>query len=140
MARDQLQTLTEPMYYILLSLYEENYGYEIMESVKEISNSRVEVGPGTLYPILARFEKEDIIRLISSEGRRKNYIITELGKGILDEELNRLRTLVLDGESYSNEKAPILEEEKKELIEKEQALEKEEVLVFKRPKDESFLY
>ena len=139
MAREQLQTLTEPMYYILLSLYEENYGYEIMESVKEISNNRVEVGPGTLYPILARFEKEDIIRLISSEGRRKNYIITELGKGILDEELNRLRTLVLDGESYSNKKAPILEE-KKELIEKEEVLEKKEVLVFKRPKDESFLY
>ena len=139
MARDQLQTLTEPMYYILLSLYEENYGYEIMESVKVISNNRVEVGPGTLYPILARFEKEDIIRLISSEGRRKNYIITELGKGILDEELNRLRTLVLDGESYSNKKGPILEE-KKELIEKEKVLEKEEVLVFKRPKDESFLY
>ena len=139
MARDQLQTLTEPMYYILLSLYEENYGYEIMESVKEISNNRIEVGPGTLYPILARFEKEDIIRLISSEGRRKNYIITELGKGILDEELNRLRTLVSDGESYSNKKAPILEK-KKELIEKEEVLEKKEVLVFKRPKDESFLY
>lgn len=133
MAREQLQTLTEPMYYILLSLYEENYGYEIMESVKEISNNRVEVGPGTLYPILARFEKENIIKLVSSEGRRKNYIITELGKGILGEELNRLKTLVTDGESFSSGRAKILEEEK--IVE----VGKEEV-VFKRPKDESFLY
>lgn len=133
MARDQLQTLTEPMYYILLSLYRENYGYEIMESVKEISNNRIEVGPGTLYPILARFEKEDIIKLTSSEGRRKNYIITELGKDILDEELNRLRTLVLDGESYSSGRASILEEEKSEEVDTEE-------VVFKRPKDESFLY
>lgn len=134
MARDQLQTLTEPMYYILLSLYKENYGYEIMESVKEISKNRVEVGPGTLYPILARFEKEDIIKLTSSEGRRKNYIITELGKDTLNEELSRLRNLVLDGEVYSGENSPIVEEEEKTQVE-----EKKEV-VFKRPKDESFLY
>lgn len=104
MAREQLQTLTEPMYYILLSLYDENYGYEIMESVKTISNNRVEVGPGTLYPMLARFEKENIIKLVSSEGRRKNYMITDLGKELLDEELTRLKTLVLDGELYSKEK------------------------------------
>lgn len=132
MAREQLQTLTEPMYYILLSLYEENYGYEIMESVKAISNNRIEVGPGTLYPILARFEKEDIIKLVSSEGRRKNYIITGLGKSLLDEELNRLRTLVLDGESYSRGKAPIVAEKAEEV--------KKEEVVFKRPKDEFFLY
>lgn len=132
MAREQLQTLTEPMYYILLSLYEENYGYEIMESVKKISNNRIEVGPGTLYPILARFEKEDIIKLVSSEGRRNNYIITELGKGLLDEELNRLRTLVIDGESYSSGKAAIVEEKTEEV--------KKEEVVFKRPKDEFFLY
>lgn len=130
MAREQLQTLTEPMYYILLSLYDENYGYEIMESVKTISNNRVEVGPGTLYPMLARFEKENIIKLVSSEGRRKNYMITDLGKELLDEELTRLKTLVLDGELYSKEKPT-----KKELEE----VQKEEV-VFKRLKDDSFLF
>ncbi len=128
MAREQLQTLTEPMYYILLSLYKENYGYEIMESVKEISNNRVEVGPGTLYPILARFEKEDIIKLVSSEGRRKNYIITDMGKEILEEEVIRLKNLVSDGELH---KSKINEEDKEET--------KEET-IFKRPKDEFFLY
>ena len=139
MAREQLQTLTEPMYYILLSLYKENYGYEIMESVKEISNNRVQVGPGTLYPILARFEKEDIIELTLSQGRRKNYIITELGKGILDEELERLRRLVIDGESYSSGKKVVVQ--KKEKLEEEIDTEGEtEQVIFKRPKDESILY
>ncbi len=133
MARDQLQTLTEPMYYILLSLYEENYGYEIMESVKEISNNRVEVGPGTLYPILGRFEKEDIIKLVSSEDRRKNYIITELGKELVEEELVRLRKLVADGDLYSTRNEDLKEEEKIEEV-------KEKEVVFKRPKDEFFLY
>lgn len=124
MARDQLQTLTEPMYYILLSLYEENYGYKIMESVKEISNNRVEVGPGTLYPMLARFEKEGIIELVLSEGRRKNYIITDYGKKILEEEIDRLKNLVSDGELY---------------ISKLKVKVKEEDTIFKRPKDEFFL-
>lgn len=133
MARDQLQTLTEPMYYILLSLYEENYGYEIMESVKEISNNRVEVGPSTLYPILGRFEKEDIIKLTSSEARRKNYIITDLGKELVEEELSRLKSLVADGEIYSTRAKDLKEEVKIEEV-------KEKEVVFKRPKDEFFLY
>ncbi|NLC03906.1 MAG: helix-turn-helix transcriptional regulator [Tissierellia bacterium] len=133
MARDQLQTLTEPMYYILLSLYRENYGYEIMESVKEISNNRVEVGPGTLYPILARFEKEGIIKLIPSEGRRKNYIITDEGKDLVAEEINRLKNLLTDGELYASEERKSPEEEKAEEVEKEKP-------VFKRPEDEFFLY
>lgn len=133
MAREQLQTLTEPMYYILLSLYKENYGYEIMESVKVISNNRVEVGPGTLYPILSRFEKENIIKLVSSKDRRKTYLITNFGKELLEEELNRLKTLVLDGESSSSFSKSINEDSK--------AIDEEtEETVFKRPKDESYLY
>ena len=55
MAREQFQTLTEPMYYILLSLMEECCGVDIMEKVKTISRGRVLVGPGTLYAMLAKF-------------------------------------------------------------------------------------
>ena len=61
MAREQLQTLTEPMYYILLALTQECCGVDIMEKVKTISHGRVKVGPGTLYAMLARFEGECII-------------------------------------------------------------------------------
>ena len=46
MAREQFQTLTEPMYYILLALTEECCGVDIMEKVREISGGRVTVGPG----------------------------------------------------------------------------------------------
>ena len=57
MAREQLQTLTEPMYYILLALTEECCGVDIMEKVKNLSGGRVTVGPGTLYAMRARFEE-----------------------------------------------------------------------------------
>ena len=100
MAREQLQTLTEPRYYILLALTEECCGVDIMERVKKLSGGRVTVGPGTLYAMLAKFEEKEIIRLTTSEGRRKSYIITETGKEELKKEYERLKRMVLDGAFY----------------------------------------
>lgn len=100
MAREQLQTLTEPMYYILLALTEECCGVDIMERVRKISGNRISVGPGTLYAMLAKFEEKEIIRLTTSEGRRKSYVITELGRAELKKEFDRLNRLVQDGRFY----------------------------------------
>ena len=100
MAREQLQTLTEPMYYILLALTEECCGVDIMEKVRGLSHGRVTVGPGTLYAMLAKFEEKGIIRLTVSSGRRKSYVITETGREELQKEYQRLKTLVLDGGFY----------------------------------------
>lgn len=100
MAREQLQTLTEPMYYILLALTEECCGVDIMDKVKMLSKGRVQVGPGTLYAMLSRFEEKDIIRLTASEGRRKSYVITDIGKEMLQKEYERLKTMVEDGRKW----------------------------------------
>lgn len=97
MAREQFQTLTEPMYYILLALTEECCGVDIMEKVKTISHGRVLVGPGTLYAMLARFEENGIVKMTTSEGRRKSYIITEIGREMLQKEYDRLMVMVKDG-------------------------------------------
>lgn len=96
MAREQLQTLTEPMYYILMALLKERCGVDIMEAVLEISNGRVKVGPGTLYALLGKFEKENIIMETEVQGRKRSYIITDKGKEILVEEYKRLVTMVND--------------------------------------------
>ncbi|MBU3146019.1 PadR family transcriptional regulator [Clostridium sp. CF012] len=100
MAREQFQNLTEPMYYILMSLLREMCGVDIMEAVDEISKGRVKVGPGTLYALLSKFEKEAIIIETEIQGRKRSYIITEKGKEILLEEYRRLITMVSDGVSY----------------------------------------
>ena len=100
MAREQLQTLTEPMYYILLALTQECCGVDIMEKVRALSHGRVAVGPGTLYAILAKFEEKDIIRLTAADGRRKSYVITDAGREELRKEYIRLQTLVSDGAFY----------------------------------------
>lgn len=100
MAREQFQTLTESMYYILLALMEECCGVDIMERVKEISKGRVMVGPGTLYAMLAKFEENGVIQLTASEGRKKTYIITDMGKEMLRREYGRLLVMVRDGSIF----------------------------------------
>jgi len=99
MAREQLQTLTEPMYFILLTLTRPMHGYEIMQTVAEISDGRVKVGAGTLYALLTRFEKEKIVVLVRDDGRRKTYELTEKGRELLDREYTRLKQGI---EAYEN--------------------------------------
>ena len=98
MAREQFQTLSEPMYYILLALLEECCGVDIMKKVSEISNQRIAIGPGTLYALLQKFVDNKIIKQTKSNGRMRWYIITEKGKDLLSDEYNRLQTMCNDKE------------------------------------------
>jgi len=97
MAREQFQTLSEPMYYILLSLLEEECGVDIMNKVGKLSGGRISVGPGTLYTLLDKFLKASMITETKVEGRRKSYIITNSGKEALMMERERLRMMLEDG-------------------------------------------
>jgi len=100
MAREQLQTLSEPMYFILLALTHPMHGYEIMQKVSAISNERVKVGAGTLYALLTRFENEGIILRIKDDGRRKTYKITEKGREFLEREYTRLKESIKAYDNY----------------------------------------
>lgn len=100
MAREQFQTLTEPMYYILIALSEECCGVDIMEKVQKISGGRVKVGPGTLYTMLSKFEENQIIFRTKEEGRRKSYVITEHGRELLLAEHERLCIMLSDWNGY----------------------------------------
>ena len=98
MARKKLDTLTEQMYYLLLALHEPGHGYAIMERVREMTDGRLQIGPGTLYTLLGRFETEGLIRLRAVTDNRKIYGLTEKGREELRHEYDRLRRLVADGE------------------------------------------
>lgn len=72
--------MTEAMYYILLALLKPGHGYGMMQRIRELSGGRLEMGPGTLYGVLSRMNREGWIVLTGEEGRRKTYAITEAGK------------------------------------------------------------
>ncbi len=103
MARQQLQNLTEPMYYVLLSLVEPRHGYGIMLFVREMSQGRVQIGAGTLYALLSRFESEQLIDLVSNVENKKTYRLSQEGKEMLMKEVKRLQTLVGDGQKILGE-------------------------------------
>ncbi len=69
-----------------------------MKKIDEMTDGRVKVGPGTLYNLIARFEKDEIVRPVSSSAKKKTYVLTDKGQSLLDEEWRRLKQLVQDGE------------------------------------------
>ena len=98
--------LTEATYYILLSLYDPQHGYGIMQEVESLSKGRVHLAAGTLYGALnSMVEKGWITQLPVEDGsRKKNYQITPTGLKILRDEIERLRELVVNGDEITKGK------------------------------------
>lgn len=111
MPRDKFQTLTEQMFYILLCLQQECCGVDIMDKIRKITSGRVVVGPGTLYSLLASFQKSDMITETSVDGRKRWYILTDKGMELLYEEYSRITLQARDYEAIigyqKNNKMPI---------------------------------
>lgn len=100
MARDQFQTLTEPMYFTLLALGEVRNGAEITSWVAEITKGRIKLAPGTLYALLAQFLENDLIKRVEADKKGKHYILTDEGRELLEEEVERLRLLIANYETH----------------------------------------
>lgn len=93
--------LTESTYYILLALHTPQHGYGIMQQAEQMSAGRVRLAAGTLYGALNSLcDKGWIIQLPVEDGsRKKEYKLTEKGRQVLKNELDRLRQLVANGET-----------------------------------------
>lgn len=89
--------MTEAMYYVLLALVHPNHGYQLMNEIEEVSKGRVKMGPGTMYGVLNRLQKDELIVVVNDDGRRKTYSITEDGRSALKIEYERLVSMVNDG-------------------------------------------
>ncbi len=92
--------LTEAFYYILLALRKPNHGYRIIQEVGELTGGRVQLGAGTLYGALQTLEKRSWIVIYSedeSSRKKKEYIITPIGRKAFEKERERLKELVRNG-------------------------------------------
>ena len=89
--------LTEAFYYILLALREPNHGYGVIQEIEELTGGRVVLGPGTLYGALQTMQKREWIRIYSQDTesrKKKEYIITDLGRAAFEAEKSRLEELL----------------------------------------------
>lgn len=94
--RDNIKggALTETTFFILLSLYRPNHGYRIMQFIEKETDGRLLLGAGTLYGAINTLMKKGWIELYSEDNSgKKEYLITEEGKKILEVELNRLKQI-----------------------------------------------
>jgi len=99
MPKKAMEALTESMYYVLMAFCQRPMcGVDVADYIEKHTHGRLQIGPATLYTILAKFEKEQYIREIKVEGRKRIYCITEKGSKAYDTELERLRNCVLDAE------------------------------------------
>lgn len=85
--------MTETGFYILFCLRDEMHGYNIGQRVRHMTGGDVTISPGTMYGTLSKMEKDGLIRFIREEEKRKLYRITELGREVLDIELQRIERL-----------------------------------------------
>ena len=89
--------LTEAFFYILLALRKPNHGYGVIQEVEQLTNGRVVLGPGTLYGALQTMQKRDWSRIYSQDTesrKKKEYIITDLGRTAFEAEKSRLEELL----------------------------------------------
>jgi DNA-binding PadR family transcriptional regulator len=93
--------LREPTFLILLSLSPgPKHGYAILKEVESLSEGRVKLSTGTLYGAIERLLDLGWIRRVddpipnTTNRERKAYVITELGRRVLNADIARLRKLV----------------------------------------------
>jgi DNA-binding PadR family transcriptional regulator len=100
--------LTEATFLILLSLLPEpKHGYRIMRDVQSLSEGRVSLSTGTLYGALKRLLEQGWVARVdgqpTGDRRRKAYVLTRLGRRVLDAEVTRLQTLVSTAQVRTSE-------------------------------------
>lgn len=93
--------LTEAFFYILLALRHPNHGYGITQEVQQLTGSRVALGAGTLYGAIQTLLERGWIAVWSEDSesrKKKEYLITPLGRTVFEEETRRLKELVSHSE------------------------------------------
>jgi DNA-binding PadR family transcriptional regulator len=102
--------LTEATFFILLSLSPApKHGYAIMKEVKGLSNGRIVFSTGTLYGALRRLLEQGWIKRVTdpepnpTDRERKAYTLTDKGRRIVNEETERLRSLLATAQQRTTE-------------------------------------
>ena len=91
-----MDRFTEPSVLVLSSLAGgPKHGYAITQDVRALAG--IDLGPGTLYGVLARLEQEGLIEALPAEDRRHPYRLTTSGAVALKERLSVLERVARTG-------------------------------------------
>lgn len=94
--------MTESGFYILYCLQEPQHGYGISQQVRRMTGGEIAISAGTMYGTLSKMEKDGLISFCREEDKRKLYLITPLGREILDTEIRRIERLYKNSKGEDN--------------------------------------
>lgn len=94
--------MTESGFYILYCLQEPQHGYGISQQVRRMTDGEIAISAGTMYGTLSKMEKDGLISFCREEDKRKLYLITPLGREILDTEIRRIERLYKNSKGEDN--------------------------------------
>ncbi|OMC74111.1 PadR family transcriptional regulator [Paenibacillus odorifer] len=96
----EMGELTDTAFYILLSLVEAKHGYLIMKSIETMTNNQFSIGPASMYTTIKKLLAAEFIELYKEEedDKRKTYIATEKGIGLLRKEVERRKGMIRHAE------------------------------------------
>lgn len=124
MTKDQAVVISALEEDLLTLLYRRSlYGLEFVNAIKEASGGTRELGPGSLYPTLARLENNKLVTWRWGDEqigpRRKYYDITPFGRAILENTWRFRRALL---ESPVETESETFNPENESVIRKAQSL------------------
>ncbi len=87
----------KPIILKLLSDNENMYGYEITQKVKELTQGKIDISEGALYPILHKLEHDGVLeteKVFIGKRVRKYYKVTKPGKEVVIEKTNEVNNFI----------------------------------------------
>lgn len=85
--------MSETAFYILLSLQIPRHGYGISKFVAVLTEYKVKLGSGTIYGTLTKMQRDEMIEVYDDSGGKITYIISDIGKKVLNAEKERIERL-----------------------------------------------
>ncbi|ARK32317.1 PadR family transcriptional regulator [Halalkalibacter krulwichiae] len=91
----QLEQLTDSVFYIMAALTKPRHGYAVMNVIEEATKGAVKIGPASMYTIIKKLLKQELIYLYDeSDSRRKTYFLTDKGREVLTEDIERRKVMI----------------------------------------------
>ena len=113
MPKKALINLTEPMFYVFMAFRNGPLcGTDIASNVNELTSGRVNIGPATLYTLLAKFQEAGYIYEVDKNvaGRKRTYVLSKDGLKAYSDEIKRLQRCLIDAQTIEKMKQEIIEE------------------------------
>lgn len=90
-----LEQLTDSVFYIMAAFTKPKHGYAVMSLIEEMTKGTVVIGPASLYTIIKKLINESYIELYDDlDSRRKVYVLTDRGRDVLKQDIERRKIMV----------------------------------------------